>query len=183
MLIGVDYSITCPCLCLYDERKPFKFDNCFFYYLSNTKKFANKMLPNITGESFQEYILDVDRFDSISDWAINLCIGASEVAIEGYSFGSKGKVFNLAENMGIFKHKLYKAAIPVTIVEPSKAKKIATGKGNADKQTMYEAFVKETKVDLLSTFDQKTLTNPVTDIVDSYFILKSLIQLKDCQKD
>lgn len=183
MLIGVDYSITCPCLCLYDERKPFKFDNCFFYYLSNTKKFANKMLPNITGESFQEYNFDVDRFDSISDWAINLCIGASDVAIEGYSFGSKGKVFNLAENMGIFKHKLYKAAIPVTIIEPSKAKKIATGKGNADKQAMYEAFVKETKVDLLSTFDQKTLTNPVTDIVDSYFILKSLIQLKDCHKD
>ena len=183
MLIGVDYSITCPCLCLYDERREFTFENCFFYYLTNTKKFADKIMPNITGESFHDYHQDVDRFDSISDWAINLCIGASDVAIEGYSFGSKGKVFNLAENMGIFKHKLYKAAIPLTVVEPSKAKKIATGKGNADKQAMYDAFSKETKVDLLSTFGQKTLSNPVTDIVDSYFILKSLIQLKKDQED
>lgn len=178
MLIGVDYSITCPCLCLYDERKPFKFDNCFFYYLTNTKKYADKILPNITGESFQEYVQDVDRFDTISDWAINLCIGASDVAVEGYSYGSKGKVFNLAENMGIFKHKLYKAAVPLTIIEPSKAKKMATGKGNADKALMYEFFSKETNTNLLLAFDQKTLSNPVTDIVDSFYILKALIQSK-----
>ena len=179
MLIGVDYSITCPCLCLFDERKEFNFNNCFFYYLTNTKKFANKILPNVTGESFQDYIADVDRFDSISDWAINLCIGASDVAIEGYSFGSKGKVFNLAENMGIFKHKLYKAGVPVTIIEPSKAKKLATGKGNADKVAMYKAFSQETGTNLVFTFNQKILTNPVTDIVDSYFILKSLLAIKN----
>lgn len=178
MLIGVDYSITCPCLCLYDERKTFKFDNCFFYYLTNTKKYADKILPNITGESFQEYVADTDRFDSISDWAINLCIGASDVAIEGYSYGSKGRVFHLAENMGIFKHKLYKAGVPLTVVEPSKSKKLATGKGNADKQAMYDAFSKETKTDLLLSFEQKTLSNPVTDIVDSYFILKALLANK-----
>ena len=179
MLVGVDYSITCPCLCLFDERKEFKFQNCFFYYLTNTKKFADKILPNITGESFQEYLMDVDRFDSISDWAVNLCIGASDVAIEGYSYGSKGKVFNLAENMGIFKHKLYKAAVPVTIVEPSKAKKLATGKGNADKAAMYKAFCEETQTDLVFTLNQKSLTNPVTDIVDSYYILKSLVNSKN----
>jgi hypothetical protein len=136
-------------------------------------------LPNINGESFQDYVADVDRFDSISDWAINLCVGASEIAVEGYSYGSKGKVFNLAENMGIFKHKLYKAGVPVTVIEPSKAKKLATGKGNADKQAMYEAFSKETNTDLLITFEQKTLSNPVTDIVDSYYILKSLLAAKN----
>jgi hypothetical protein len=179
MLVGVDYSITCPCLCLFDERKEFKFNNCFFYYLTNTKKFADKILPNITGESFQEYVADVDRFDSISDWAINLCIGASDVAIEGYSYGSKGRVFNLAENMGIFKHKLYKAGVPVTVVEPSKAKKLATGKGNADKAAMYKAFCLETNTDLIFTLNQKTLTNPVTDIVDSYYILKSLLETRN----
>lgn len=179
MLVGVDYSITCPCLCLYDERKEFKFENCLFYYLTNTKKFTNTILPNIKGESFQNYIQDVDRFDSISEWAIKLCIGASDVAVEGYSFGSKGKVFNLAENMGIFKHKLYKAAIPLTVIEPSKAKKLATGKGNADKALMYEAFSKETNTNLLQKFEQKTLSNPITDIVDSYFILKSLIAVKN----
>jgi Holliday junction resolvasome RuvABC endonuclease subunit len=77
--------------------------------------------------------------------------------------------------MGIFKHKLYKAGVPLTVVEPSKSKKLATGKGNADKQAMYDAFSEETNTNLLITFEQKTLSNPVTDIVDSYFILKSLL--------
>ena len=179
MLVGVDYSITCPCLCLYDERKEFKFENCSFYYLTTVKKYADKILPNVNGESFQEYVMDVDRFDTISDWSSKLCMGASDVAVEGYSYGSKGRVFNLAENMGIFKHKLYKAGIPVTVIEPSKAKKLATGKGNADKVAMYKAFSEETGTNLVFTFNQRTLSNPITDIVDSYYILKSLIDLKN----
>lgn len=178
MLIGIDYSITCPCLCLFDERKKFKFDNCFFYYLTNTKKYADKIAPNITGESFQEYVQDVDRFDTISEWATNLCIGAADVGMEGYAYGAKGRVFNLAENMGLLKYKLYKHAIPVTIVEPSKVKKCATGKGNADKQVMYDTFSKETNTDLKSMFNQKTLSNPVTDVIDSYYVLKALIESK-----
>lgn len=178
MLIGIDYSITCPCLCLFDERKAFKFDNCFFYYLTNTKKYADKIAPNITGESFQEYVQDVDRFDTISEWATNLCIGAADVGMEGYAYGAKGRVFNLAENMGLLKYKLYKHAIPVTIVEPAKVKKCATGKGNADKQVMYETFSKETNTDLKSMFNQKTLSNPVTDVIDSYYVLKALIESK-----
>jgi len=178
MLIGIDYSITCPCLCLFDERKTFKFENCFFYYLTNTKKYADKIAPNITGESFQEYVQDVDRFDTISEWATNLCIGAADVGMEGYAYGAKGRVFNLAENMGLLKYKLYKHAIPVTIVEPAKVKKCATGKGNADKQVMYDTFSKETNTDLKSVFGQKTLSNPVTDVIDSYYVLKALIELK-----
>jgi hypothetical protein len=178
MLIGIDYSITCPCLCLFDERRAFKFDNCFFYYLTNTKKYADKIAPNITGESFQEYVQDVDRFDTISEWATNLCIGAADVGMEGYAYGAKGRVFNLAENMGLLKYKLYKHAIPVTIVEPAKVKKCATGKGNADKQVMYETFSKETNTDLKSMFNQKTLSNPVTDVIDSYYVLKALIESK-----
>ena len=165
-------------MCLFDERKTFKFENCFFYYLTNTKKYADKIAPNITGESFQEYVQDVDRFDTISEWATNLCIGAADVGMEGYAYGAKGRVFNLAENMGLLKYKLYKHAIPVTIVEPSKVKKCATGKGNADKQVMYETFSKETNTDLKSVFAQKTLSNPVTDVIDSYYVLKALIESK-----
>jgi hypothetical protein len=67
----------------------------------------------------------------------------------------------------------------VTIVEPSKVKKLATGKGNADKQAMYEAFSKETKTDLISVFGQNSLTNPVTDVIDSFYILKCLYQTKN----
>ena len=54
----------------------------------------------------------------------------------------------------------------------SKVTKGATGKGNADKDKMYEAFLKETKIDLKKLFDTEKVGNPISDIVDSYFIQK-----------
>ncbi len=178
MLVGIDYSITSPAICLFDEKREFSFANCSFYFLTNTKKYATKIAPNINGEGFEEYAYDTERFDTISEWAANLCIGAADVAIEGYAYGAHGKIFNLAENCGILKYKLHKLAVPVTVVEPSRVKKLATGKGNADKQAMYEAFKTETGIDLVQIFEQKSLNNPVTDIIDSYYILKHLVQPK-----
>ena len=37
---------------------------------------------------------------------------------------------------------------------------------------MYEQFVKETGVDLMKEFDQSKLNNPVTDIVDAFYVAK-----------
>ena len=56
---------------------------------------------------------------------------------------------------------------------PSVVKKLATGKGNADKQKMYEAFTRTQGVDLMKAFDQQTLNNPITDIIDSYYIMRA----------
>ena len=58
-----------------------------------------------------------------------------------------------------------------TIV-PSVVKKHASGKGNADKQLMYDSFKEHTKKDLMKIFDMGKLNNPVTDIIDSYYIAK-----------
>ena len=55
---------------------------------------------------------------------------------------------------------------------PSVVKKGATGKGNADKDMMYEAFLKETKIDLKKILDTEKCGNPLSDIVDSYYIAK-----------
>ena len=62
--------------------------------------------------------------------------------------------------------------IPYEVVVPSVVKKGATGKGNADKEKMYEAFVKETKMDLKKIFDTDKVGNPISDIADSYFVMK-----------
>ena len=37
---------------------------------------------------------------------------------------------------------------------------------------MYESFFKETKIDLKKIFDTDKVGNPVSDIVDSYYIKK-----------
>jgi len=56
---------------------------------------------------------------------------------------------------------------------PSVVKKGATGKGNADKDMMYEAFCKELPdYNLKKTFDTEKVGNPLSDIVDSYYIKK-----------
>jgi Holliday junction resolvasome RuvABC endonuclease subunit len=64
-----------------------------------------------------------------------------------------------------YKKKIY-------LIVPSVVKKGATGKGNADKDMMYEAFKKETKLDLKKIFDTDKVGNPISDIADSYFIQK-----------
>ena len=35
-----------------------------------------------------------------------------------------------------------------------------------------EHFCKDTKTDLMKTLDMQTLSNPVTDIVDAYYIVR-----------
>jgi crossover junction endodeoxyribonuclease RuvC len=59
---------------------------------------------------------------------------AELVAIEGYSYGSKGRAtFSIAELGGVVRCALYNAGIAYLEVSPAVVKKYATGKGNAPK--------------------------------------------------
>ncbi len=169
-IVGIDYSLTSPCVCINDGK------NIMFYYLTKKKKHLGKIANNIIGEEHKEYNTPIERFSNISNWAIKKfhIIGHNlKVFIEGYSYGSKGQaLFQIAENCGILKYQLQERNIPYDIVVPSVVKKFATGKGNADKDMMYEAFNKETKIDLKKLFDTEKVGNPISDIADSYFIQK-----------
>ena len=172
-IVGIDYSLTSPAVCINNEGE------YMFYYLTNKKKYIGQMAKNIIGYEHQEYDTPIRRFSQISDWAINTFNRLSydlknlKVFIEGYSFGSKGQaVFQIAENCGILKYRLQQLKIQYDTVVPSVVKKGATGKGNADKDMMYESFVKETKIDLKKIFDTDKVGNPISDIADSYFIQK-----------
>ena len=173
-IIGIDYSLTSPAICI---TKDFVFENSQFYYLTNKKKYIGPMSKNIFGFEHREYNTPIHRFSQISDWAfdtIKETIHTSQkVFIEGYSFGSKGQaVFQIAENCGILKYRLQEMNIDYDTIVPSVVKKGATGKGNADKDMMYESFSKETNTDLKKMFDVQKIGNPVSDIVDSFYIAK-----------
>ena len=75
--------------------------------------------------------------------------------------------------MGTLKHKLYKLDKEFKSIVPGRVKKNATGKGNADKLKMYEQFVKDTKINLMKEFEQTKLNNPVTAVVDAYYVAKA----------
>jgi hypothetical protein len=120
------------------------------------------------------YSSNTERFDIISDWSIKLLSSCKHVFIEDYSYGSTGMVFHIAENCGLLKYKLHKHNIPFTLIAPSKIKKFATGKGNANKNIMYDTFKANEGVDLKGEFGTKTKNSmsPISDIIDSYYILK-----------
>ena len=167
-IIGIDYSLTSPAICVING------ENLNFYYLTSKKKYDGKMSDNIEGQLHDVWDTPMHRFGLISDWVFYVLYeGDYEIYIEGYSYGSKGQgLFQIAENCGILKYRLEQEVLPYKIVVPSVVKKGATDKGNADKDMMYEAFLKETKIDLKKIFDTNKVGNPISDIVDSYYIAK-----------
>ena len=183
-IAGIDYSLTSPAICVYKEEDGghFDFDRCVFHYLSNTEKqrqsAAGCGLDNIRAEPYPEWQSEEERHEKLATWAYNIVQGCDEVFLEGYAFATSAQagVRSLAENTGLLKHKMWKNKLIFKTYPPTVIKKFATGKGNANKEKMYEAFVDEllTPVDLKErlTPKAKKIINPISDIVDSYFIAK-----------
>ena len=175
-IVGIDYSLNSPAICIAGDN--FDFNKCSFHFLTSKKKHIGQFDKNIFGYEHKDYNTPIERFTNISSWALDIIHKHKEdtakVFIEGYSFGSKGQaVFQIAENCGILKYRLQMSpTILYDTVVPSVVKKHASGKGNADKQLMYDSFKEHTKKDLLKMFDMGKLNNPVTDIIDSYYIAK-----------
>ena len=175
-IVGIDYSLNSPAICIADDN--FDFNKCSFHFLTSKKKHFGKFGKNIFGYEIKDYNTPIERFSNISTWVLDIIhkhkSNTAKVFIEGYSFGSKGQaVFQIAENCGILKYRLQMSpSMLYETIVPSVVKKYASGKGNADKQLMYDSFIKHTGVDLMKMFDMNKLNNPVTDIIDSYYIAK-----------
>lgn len=171
-ICGIDYSLSSPAICVC-EGGEFKYSNCQFYFLTSVKKNATSF-GNIQGTLIEEYSHECQRYDFISDWTMNIIKDCDKIAIEGYAYGASGRVFHIAENTGLLKYKIWQNKKPLEIITPSHVKKLATGKGNADKKMMYDAFVNETSINLQQIIspNKKDIGSPVSDIVDSYYVCK-----------
>ena len=178
VVAGIDYSLTSPALCVFENNgSDYCFKNVTAHFRSNLKRFELFKEGNIHGENHKPFKCDMDRYDDISDWAASILHGkgVTKVFLEGYSFGSTGRVFNIAENTAILKYNLWDAGVDIEIIAPTTIKKFATGKGNANKEKMYEFFVKENpSIDLRSSLTPRSnnVISPVSDIVDAYYIIK-----------
>lgn len=171
MIFGsIDYSMTSPCIGVF-AGNTFDFHHCQFFYLTQTEKYVCRH-KNILGEKHIPYTSEIERFTNISTWVLSHLIDCDVVVMEDYSLGSKGRVFHIAENTGILKYRMVENHMRYYTVPPTSLKKWATGKGNSNKEKMYESFYSQTKVDLLKEFACKKPMNPICDIVDSYYLLK-----------
>lgn len=173
--------MTSPAICIYNGNSMTNFSpaTCNFYSLSDYE------IPNFSNFNFarhKSWKEDQERYDQIARWAINILdeVGEyGEIAIEGYSMGSKGKVFNIAENTGVLKHEMWKRGWDIHIFPPTVIKKHATGKGNSDKTKMYDFWTERTKMDLKTKIQPtRKLGSPTTDLVDAFFICEYLGQLR-----
>ena len=172
--LGVDYSMPSPCICLHDKYE------YSFHYLTKTKKYEGYWEIDggnvkITGHLMPKFDDDIDRWDSISGWVMRTIEDwtVDYAFLEDYSFGSTGRTFQIGENFGLLKYKLRLGIIPWLTVPPTVLKKFATGKGNAKKEDMQEAFIKETGWDIKAALQQtEKQWNPSSDIIDAYFLVE-----------
>ena len=197
MKIGIDYSLSSPGVCINTSEEEFQYEDCKFYYLTNTKKYQGTFKENIAfGTSAVEYIgtphkphnSPPERYNNIANWAIDIIKSQPQlmigklwekhpiIQIEDYSFGSTGRVFHIAENLGLLKYKLkMECGWDYTLLAPSVIKKFATDKGNANKELMLGAFQEDTGVNLEVLLDS-SVKSPITDIADAYFICKYQVE-------
>ncbi len=192
MKIGIDYSLSSPGICVNTSEEEFRYEDCKFYYLTNTKKYEGTFKEKMAfGTSAVEYIgaphrpysSEPERYNNIANWAIDIIklygdakTGINRIKptiqIEDYSFGSTGRVFHIAENLGLLKYKLkIECGWDYTLLAPSVIKKFATDKGNANKEMMLGAFQGDTGVNLGELFESSA-KSPISDVADAYFICK-----------
>jgi len=170
-IIGVDYSLSSPCVCVFDGEE-FRYDLCKFYYLTNNKKYDID-ISNMYGDLHLDYTSNEQRYYNIANWALFKVQEGDVVYMEGYSMGSTGMVFNIAENAGLLKHYLFMKGNEYHVVAPTVIKKFATGKGNANKERLQECFIEETGVDVKKMLDMtEKQWNPSSDVIDAYYIAK-----------
>lgn len=177
VVCGIDYSMTSPAVtvAVLSEDGTIDPKKCSFHYLTNKKKLQGMFFNNVFGHEYPSYTSQEERFDIVSNWALSVVKNARYVFIEDYAFAAKGKVFHIGENTGLLKHKLFKAGIAFETMVPTQIKQMATGKGNAKKGDMYDAFVTDTGIKF-TDIDSKPEGNPISDMVDSYWITKTGLQ-------
>lgn len=174
IICGIDYSLTSPAITIH-EGTEWNIANCkFYYFVYKEKQLVTS--GQFYGTMYPEYLSDPHRYENLSDWSLDIIKKnkVDSVCVEGYAFGAVGRVFQIAENAGLLKYKVWKEKIPCQVFAPAEIKKYATGKGNATKEKMYDAFLEETAVDIRKKLDimRTTQWNPLSDIVDSYYIAK-----------
>jgi Holliday junction resolvasome RuvABC endonuclease subunit len=182
IIAGIDYSLTSPSICVH-KGDTWSVNNCTFYYLSHKKQWLS-VTGQFIGEMYEKFDSDTHRYNNLSKWSSKIITEnkVDSCFIEGYAFNAVGRVFQIAENTGLLKYKLWRENTPFQVFAPSEIKKFASGKGNSNKEKMYEAFFAETSVDIRKKLDimNEKVWNPISDIVDAYYIAKLGFTKKTC---
>ena len=70
-IIGIDYSLNSPAVCI-STNGGTAFSDCYFYYLTSKKKHIGKMLENVIGYEHKEWKSPIERFTNLSGWVLHI---------------------------------------------------------------------------------------------------------------
>lgn len=172
VVAGIDFSMSCPGLCIH-EGDSWSHQNCHFFYLFKTKKWlrnSKQILSAITPDSAN----DAARINWTIEWLMSNIIAypGIEVYIENYSYTSgSSSTHILAEGTGVLKNRLFLQGIEPVLFSPGTIKKFATGKGNATKESMWRSHQAE-KSWLSEELPCPEGKSPLADLIDAYYIAK-----------
>lgn len=161
-IIGVDYSILSPAITILNNGITTVCVGDYENTIVNNYSFIfNKVITQET--SIKTY----DWMGNVFSYYVN---ENDNVFLESYAYSRQPcRMMQLAECTGIFKNKIW----DFHTFTPQQIKKFATGKGNAQKIDMIDAFREQTGIDLFDLLKMKktkTLKAPITDIADSFWI-------------
>lgn len=163
-LVSLDYSLSSPAMTIWRGDK---FES--FVVSSDKKivKFENDDIK-VTPILYPIWSSPQERYEGLADSFMEFLDEPPYVfAIESYSFGSKGLVFNIAEATQTMKFKIWQRyGIEMIPFTPSQVKKEFSGKGNAKKELMAESFKEKFGYYLHEKIGTK-LTGSACDVIDS----------------
>ncbi|MFA5484939.1 MAG: hypothetical protein WC260_01695 [Candidatus Pacearchaeota archaeon] len=170
-IAGIDYSKNSPGVVILELDENFDTKASDYIGFSSVKKIATSN-KNILYYKKDQFNNDYDQYIWIRDSIMDKLSNVDFVAFEGYAFGASGKVFDIAETTATMKIQLYEKGIPFRIYEPTVVKMFATGKGNAGKVEMNEAYKK--LFDPMELYQLPELKSPKEDLIDAFYICKLL---------
>ena len=170
-ILGIDFSLTSPAYTVLTES------SITCYCISNVKQpidcWVTPQFRVIIYPIEKQFSSIYERMVYLAELPCELANDCDKVIMEDYSYGSKGLVFSIAEITGYVKYQLWRNNKPPYLIAPTAVKKWATGKGNANKELMINAFIQKTGINLIDYLPlntQKPFTSPISDIVDSYHL-------------
>jgi Holliday junction resolvasome RuvABC endonuclease subunit len=172
--------MTSPAICVCSDADDPTIANCQFYFFS--KKIIEPT-PQLHPSQPLDWRCNPERFYLHARWAKGILTSnlVGHVYLEGYAYSSRaGMTFDIGESTGALKMMLWENGIGCTTVSPTQSKKLATGKGNANKELIMEAFAKvQPWKDLKGILHEtEKQNNPSSDIADSYFIMQTGLSMR-----
>lgn len=186
---GIDYSINCPCICIYDDSKgnfSHSTSEYYFYQHNVSKKEQERWetlnLENIHPVAQMEWNDNTSRYLALADFFLSILLqyDVKIVAMEDYAMGANGRVFNIAECTGYLKQMMMLVGIEFHPFAPTLVKRVFSGKGNADKEFMVKTYGMRYSQSIPDIFGKHGyFESPVSDIVDSHAMLFTYFKEKE----